>query len=164
MLFEILLLMIKSLPLQVLPDKWRVAVQGHIWFIFAKVFFICHVGLINLQERARDSDSHPLHLHRQWVTLLCNVKGGVTETSWQTHFVVFIYVKPVKWMRKVFPQRIPHVAFRSSHHKWATFEKPDSSKWEGKLFLVPTERNKNEKKKSLLMEWTSSKRKRSHFP
>lgn len=34
-------------------------------------------------------------------------KRRAVEASWQTHFVVFIYVKPVNCMRKLFPQRAP---------------------------------------------------------
>lgn len=96
---------------EMICDLWPwVGAHGHIWFISEQEIFFRHVGLISFKETARDSDSHVLHLHRQWVTLLCRVKRRVIETSWQMHFVVFIYVKPVKWMRNVFPQHSPHVA------------------------------------------------------
>lgn len=52
-------------------------------------------------------------------------KRRAVEASWQTHFVVFIYVKPVNCMRKLFPQRAPILLVGAPTTSEELFTNPD---------------------------------------
>lgn len=84
-------------------------------------------------------------------------KRRAVEASWQTYFVVFIYVKPVNCMRKLFPQRAPILLVGAPTTSEQLFTNPD-------IPQVEKKKKFGFQQKELLMEDVSLQDKTSYPP